>query len=81
MGRIASKTAKVARLVSGVEKTADMTVQYSYNNWGALSQTVYPTTYTVGGASVPGSAGPTGTPPLRAGSCEQTSRAQRRRSL
>ncbi|MBY0505369.1 MAG: hypothetical protein K2X03_15755 [Bryobacteraceae bacterium] len=31
-----------------------MTVQYSYNNWGAISQTVYPTTYNSGGTAVPG---------------------------
>ncbi len=54
MGRVASKTVKVTRLVGGVEKTADLTVQYAYNNWGALAQTTYPTTYTPGGAAVPG---------------------------
>ena len=54
MGKIASKTSKVTRLVSGVDKTADLTVQYAYNNWGSLSQTTYPLTYTGGGSSVPG---------------------------
>jgi RHS repeat-associated protein len=54
MGRIASKTVKVIRLVSGVEKTAHLTAQHAYNNWGAVSQTTYPTNYTGGGSTVPG---------------------------